>query len=114
MTTKPTKANGMESALPWTVFGLSCLAVVTTVLVTLLWFTIVVDHDGRGARAIVCLIAPVLGGGSLLFAAIPSALFYCRWRQRRDLWSFLMSGASFLAVLAEAIALIFVPLHGPY
>ncbi len=104
----------MRNALSKTVFGLSWFAAVATVLFTLLWFSIVIDHDGRGAIATRSVVGPVWGVSVLVSALIPSAVFYALWRQRRDFWSLLLSGVSLLSVISEMAALFFVPLHGPW
>jgi hypothetical protein len=104
----------MRNRISKIVFGLSCLAALVTAVFTLLWFSIVIDHDGRGGVATRSVVGPLLGSGLLLLAVIPSGVLFVRWRQRRDMWSFVMSGILFLGVLGETVALFFVPLHGPW
>ena len=94
-------------------FGLSWVALGLALLVGLFWLTIVIDHDGRGSLGFRYLFAPVFGGGFLLLAICSGALFF-RQRQQRDLCSLILSGISSLSVLGEAVALYFVPLHGPW
>jgi hypothetical protein len=104
----------MKNALSKFVFGLSWLFSSVTFVLTLLWFSIVIDHDGRGGMVTRSVIGPLLAVGLLVLAVIPSAVLYVRGHQRRDGWSFAMSGVSFLAVLGETVALFFVRLHGPW
>ena len=112
--TLATDTLDMNNKLSQIVFGLSCLGVAVTAGFTLVWFSIVIDHDGRGAIATRSVIGPVLGGGLLALAVIPSGVLFVRWHQRRDKWSFVISGISFLGVLGEIVALFFVRLHGPW
>jgi hypothetical protein len=104
----------MKEILSKIVFGLSCLAVALLPLATLIWFSAFIDHDGRGAFGFLHLVTFMLGGGSLLLAVIAGSILVLRGRARRDSWSLFLSGASFLIVLVETVALSFVPLHGPY
>ncbi len=83
------------------------------VLVALFWLSIVLDHDGRGSLGFRRVFTPVFGGGFCTLA-LTSAALYMRERQRRDLWSLILSGISTLSVLAETIVFLFVPLHGPW
>jgi hypothetical protein len=95
------------------VFGLSCVGAVVTALFSLLWLSIVIDHDGRGAVASRS-VGPVLGSVLLVLVVIPSGLFFLSRRQRRDLWSLVISAISLLGVIGEVVALYFVRLHGPW
>ncbi|HWI59838.1 MAG TPA: hypothetical protein VNZ22_21595 [Bacillota bacterium] len=104
----------MKTTLPRMVFGLAWVMVGVTLLHSLLWLSIVVDHDGRGGVALRSLFGPVLGLALLLLVVIPSGVFFLRWRQRRDWWSLVLSGACLLGTLGEMVALFFVPLHGPW
>ncbi len=93
-------------------FGLSCFGAAVVAIATVMWFGIVL-HPHPGARnGFIFYIAPVVSASLLLLAVMPSGIFYFLWRQRRDLLSFWISGASFLAVLVETVALFFVRL--PY
>jgi hypothetical protein len=104
----------MKNALSKFVFGLSWLFLAVTFVLTLLWFSMVIDHDGRGGLVTRSVIGPLLGGGLLVLAVTPSAVLFLRGHERRDGWSFAMSGVSFLAVLGETVMLYFVPLHGAW
>ncbi len=104
----------MTNTLSKVVFGIACVAVPVTALFSLLWFSIVVDHDGRSAVVTRSMVGPFLGGGLLVLAVVPGGWLFFRGRQRRDMWSFAVSGLSFLAVLGETVALFFVRLHGPW
>jgi hypothetical protein len=96
------------------VFGLSCIGVVVTAVFSLVWLSIVIDHDGRGAVASRSVFGPVLGSVLLALVVIPSGVLFLSWRQRRDLWSLLISALSLLGVIGEVVALYFVRLHGPW
>jgi hypothetical protein len=109
-----THALDMNTTLSKAVFGLSCVALAVTTLFTLLWFSIVIDHDGRGAVATRSVVGPVLGGALLALAVVPSGVLFVRWRQRRDKWSFVISGISLLGILGEIGVLYCVRLHGPW
>ncbi len=104
----------MRNRLSKAVFGLSWVALLVTAVFSLLWFSIVIDHDGRGGVTTRSVVGPWLGIGLLALAVIPSGLLFLEGRQRRDLWSLALSGLSFLGVLSEVVALYFVPLHGPW
>jgi hypothetical protein len=55
-------------------------------------------------------VVPLLGGGTLLFCVVPSAVLYARGRQRSDLVSLWISGASVAVIALEAVLLL--PLRG--
>ena len=64
-----------------------------------------VDQEAyeRGAMNLVAflyLVAPALGGISLV-CLILSGIFFFRQRQRRDLWSLCLSGGSLVALIAQ-------------
>ena len=104
----------MKDTCSKVVFGLAWVGVAVTAVFSLLWLSIVMDHDGRGGVATRSVVGPALGGVLLALVVIPSGLLFLKWRQRRDLWSLVVSGMSFLGVLAEIAALYFVRLHGPW
>ncbi len=81
---------------------------------SLVWFGVVIDHDGRGGVASRSVIGPALGSVLLALVVIPSGVLFLRGRQRRDLWSLTVSGISLAGVLAEIVTLYFVRLHGPW
>jgi hypothetical protein len=90
---------------------ISWLAVVLTAIASFCWFSIVRNGDGWGGLAFVIIVAPWLGGASLLLGVIPSTVLYFQKRQRRDLFSLWMSGCSCLAVGGETAVLCVVRLH---
>lgn len=91
--------------------GISWLAVISTAIVTAMWFTIVSKKDGWGAIGFL-ITALCLGGGTFLFGVIPSGVLYFKKRERRDLLSLWMSGFSCIAVAGESASLFFVKLNG--
>jgi hypothetical protein len=103
----------MKGTFSKVLLGLSWVAFGLALWVGLFWLTIVIDHDGRGSLGFRYLFAPVFGGGFLLLA-ICSGVLYFRQRQRRDLYSMILSSVSCLSILGETVALFFVPLHGPW
>jgi len=94
------------------VYGVCCLAVALTVTATWFWIGIVREQDGLHGMAFAFGVVPFLGGGSLLCGVMPSSILFLRSRQRRDLWSLLMSSGSFLAIAGEMAVLCVIPLHG--
>ena len=90
------------------------MAVLVTIMFSLLWFSIVIDHDGRGGVVTRSVVGPFLGAALLGLVVISSGLRFSKERQHRDLWSLAMSGISFLGVLGEVVSLYFVQLHGPW
>jgi len=91
--------------------GISWLAVILTAMASLLWVAIIVTQDGWGALFYIVLITPCVGGGALLLGLIPSSILYVHSRQRRDLRSIWLSGASVVVVAAETAGLFVYPTH---
>jgi hypothetical protein len=104
----------MRTTVSKVLFGLSWAGGLVTAVFSLLWFSIVIDHDGRGGVATRSVVGPILGACLLALLVMPSGLLFLKWRQRRDLWSLAMSGISFVGVVSEVVALYFVRLHGPW
>jgi hypothetical protein len=103
------EARSVFSAI---VLVLVCLAVALTLVASLGWFSIAVDHELRGGVMFRSEMGPLLSGVLLLLAVV-SGLFYLWRRRRRDLWSLVLSSAALLLVLGETIALFYIPLRGP-
>lgn len=103
---------GIKSALSRIVLGLACLGIAVTLVLTLGWISIVIDHELRGGVGFRSAIGPLLSGGLILIVVLSGA-FYLERRQRCDLWSLILSSVSLLVVLGETITLFCIPLHGP-
>ena len=101
----------MREVISKLAYGISWLAVILTAIASLFWFAIVRNDDGWGGLAFVVLVAPWLGGASLVLGVIPSSVLYYQNRQRRDLFSLWMSGCSCFAVGVETAMLFAVRLH---
>jgi hypothetical protein len=95
----------MSDAISKITYGLSWIAVFLAIIATVLWFGIVTNPDGWSGLGFMFMVAPIVGGISLLFGVIPSAILYFQKRQRRDLLSLRMSGCSCLLVVGETAAL---------
>jgi hypothetical protein len=94
----------MRNAISWFIHGLSWLAAVVALLAAGLCLGIVLTRDGA-AGVVFLLIAPFLGGGSLLLGVIPSGILYFQKRQRRDWLSLCLSGCSCLSMVGEWVIL---------
>ncbi len=81
---------------------LSCVAAAAYALVALLMLPYGIMKESEGWTSMIFRfgVAPVIGGGALLLGVIPSAILYTRGRQRIDLISLCVSGATFGLVLA--------------
>ena len=104
----------MKNTISKIVFGLSWVALAATALLTLLCFSVAIDHDGRGGVFTRTLVNPIWACTLLALLILPSSLLFLRGHQRRDLWSLVLSGVCFVGVLGETLALYNVPLHGPW
>jgi hypothetical protein len=84
------------------VFGLSCLsALITLLLIPGLVHAVRVDSEGWGSMIFRMLVAPMLGGATLLLAVLPSVIIYRRSSHRLDLASLVISSITLgLIILA--------------
>jgi len=75
----------MKRILSSFVFLLCCVAAGSFIFVaiTQLPYAITKDSEGWGSMIFMFYVAPLIGGGSLLFGVIPSGLLY--WRGRKGL-----------------------------
>jgi len=97
----------MRNTISKITHGLSWVAVLLAIIATVLWFWDVTNRDGWGDLGFMFTVAPIVGGISLLFGVIPSAILYFQERQRRDLLSLRMSVCSCLLVVGET-AMLFI------
>src|SRR5258708_3543114 len=92
---------------------LSWLAVVPTVVATVLWIGIVADGNYCWAAFAFSVCLGPLNVGILLLGVIPSSVRYYRTRERRDLTSLRLAGGSFGILLVEMIFLLeIIPMRG--
>ncbi len=68
------------------------------------------DSEAFAAMAFLSAVVPVLGGGTLIFCVVPSAVLYARGRRRWDLISLMTSSISIAVIAVEALLLF--PLRG--
>ncbi|HTD66586.1 MAG TPA: hypothetical protein VK846_08665 [Candidatus Limnocylindria bacterium] len=85
--------------------AVSWLAIVATIIATVLWFAVVERKNGWEAMAFVIVVAPWIGGVAFCLGLIPSTILYFQRRGRRDLPSVFLSAISVVAIVAEAITL---------
>ncbi len=91
----------------WLCFTSAALALFASAF----WLTSAVrDSDAFAAIVFLTRVAPLLGGGTLLFCVVPSAVLYARSRQRSDRVSLWISGTCVVTIALEAALL--APLRG--
>ena len=81
---------------------LSCAAAGAFFLVALLMLPYGITKESEGWTSMIFrfALAPAIAGGALLAGVIPSAILYARGRQRIDLISLCISGATLALVAA--------------
>ena len=93
------------------IFWLCFVSAVLALFASAFWLTSAVrNSEAFAAMAYLMGVVPVLGGGTLLFCVVPSAVLYVRGRQQSDLVSLWISGASVAVITLEALLLL--PLRG--
>jgi hypothetical protein len=104
-------ASGTNHRPSTVVFRLCFLSAVLALFASAFWITSAVrDSEAFAAMTFLTGVVPVLGGGTLLFCFVPSAVLYARGRQRSDLVSLWTSGISVAVIALEAALLL--PLRG--
>lgn len=95
------------------VFAFSCFAVLFAIVATAwwVWNVFFVEYNFLFDFVFTLFASPV-NAGVLVVGVIPGGILYLRTRERMDLASLLLSGSSFLVVLAEIVLVWMVPLHG--
>lgn len=80
---------------------LSCVAAAAFVLFASLMLPYGITKESEGWTSMIFrfAVAPVIGGGALLAGVIPSGILYARGRQRIDLVSLCISGATLALVV---------------
>lgn len=93
------------------IFWLCFLSAVLALFASAFWITSAVrDSEAFAAMAFLTGVVPVLGGGTLLFCFVPSAVLYAKGHQKLDLVSLWTSGISMAVIALEAVLLL--PLRG--
>jgi len=91
----------------------SCIIVMALLIVTIGWVSIISDKGaGSAAMGFLAYVSPAMLGVSLLFTGIPSGVLYFMHRQKRDLFSLVVSSATLLVTAVESIVLLKLPFHG--
>jgi hypothetical protein len=89
------------------VFWLCFLQAVLALFASAFWYEgITKDTEGWSSMVFISAVVPLLGGGTLLFGLIPSAVLYFRGRQRSDLMSFRISSITLGVIALEAAYLV--------
>ena len=89
------------------IFWLCFVSAALALFASAFWLTSAVrNSEAFAAMAYLTGVVPLLGGGTLLFCVVPSAVLYTRSRQRSDLVSLWLSGASVAVTALEAVMLL--------
>ena len=93
------------------IFWLCFFSAVLVLFASAFWIESAVGgSEGIAAGVFLGVVVPVLGGGTLLFCVVPSAVLYIKGRQRWDLISLWISSISITVIALEAVLLL--PLRG--